>query len=122
MNGRGQRLVHYGHTFGHVVENLTGYGTGRMATAIGMVAVGELAATGSLEPRPAKRQRRLIQTCGLPPVWPPLDPSAVLATLQGDKKVQAGTVRFVVPDAIGAVSIRSDVNTDEVKACLAALS
>ena len=49
-------------------------------------------------------------------------PSAVLETLQGDKKVQDGTVRFVVPDAIGAVSIRSDVNTDEVKACLAALS
>ena len=122
----GQRaILNYGHTFGHVVENLTGYGTWLHgeAVAIGMVAVGELAVQrGHWSRDQANRQRRLIQKCGLPTVWPPLDPSAVLEALQGDKKVQDGTVRFVVPDAIGAVSIRSDVNTDEVKACLAALS
>ena len=122
----GQRaILNYGHTFGHVVENLTGYGTWLHgeAVAIGMVAVGELAVQrGHWSRDEANRQRRLIQKCGLPTVWPPLDPSAVLETLQGDKKVQDGTVRFVVPDAIGAVSIRSDVNTEEVKACLAALS
>ena len=122
----GQRaILNYGHTFGHVVENLTGYGTWLHgeAVAIGMVAVGELAAQrGNWSREQAERQRRLIQKCGLPTVWPPLDPAAVLETLQGDKKVQDGTVRFVVPDAIGAVSIRSDVSTDEVKACLAALS
>ena len=122
----GQRaILNYGHTFGHVVENLTGYGTWLHgeAVAIGMVAVGELAVQrGNWSREQAERQRRLIQKCGLPTVWPPLDPVAVLETLQGDKKVQDGTVRFVVPDAIGAVSIRSDVSTDEVKACLAALS
>ena len=70
----GQRaILNYGHTFGHVVENLTGYGTWLHgeAVAIGMVAVGELAVQrGHWSRDQANRQRRLIQKCGLPTVWP----------------------------------------------------
>ena len=38
-------ILNYGHTFGHVVETLCGYGTWLHgeAVAIGMVAVGQLA-------------------------------------------------------------------------------
>ncbi|MEB3158566.1 MAG: 3-dehydroquinate synthase [Synechococcus sp.] len=122
--GGRRAILNYGHTFGHVVENLTGYGTWLHgeAVAIGMVAVAELAVQrGDWTRAEADRQRSLIQKTGLPTVWPPLDEQAVLTTLQGDKKVQDGTVRFVLPNAIGAVSIRSDVTTDQVKTCLATL-
>ncbi len=121
----GQRaILNYGHTFGHVVENLTGYGTWLHgeAVAMGMVAVGELAVQrGDWTRDSADRQRRLLQNCGLPTVWPPLAVGDVLDTLQGDKKVQHGRVRFVIPSRIGAVSVCSDVTTEQINACLQAL-
>jgi 3-dehydroquinate synthase len=90
---------------------------------MGMVAVAELAVQrGDWSRDDADRQRRLLQNCGLPTVWPPLDPSAVLDTLQGDKKVKNGRVRFVIPSRIGAVSVCSDVTTEQINTCLQALS
>ena len=121
----GQRaILNYGHTFGHVVETLSGYGTWLHgeAVAIGMVAVASLAVQrGVLTQSDADRQTRLIQSTGLPSEWPDLDPDLVLSTLQGDKKVRNGRLRFVLPTSIGSVSIVDDVSTDEIRACLASL-
>ena len=121
----GQRaILNYGHTFGHVVETLSGYGTWLHgeAVAIGMVAVASLAVQrGVLTQSDADRQTRLIQSTGLPSEWPDLDPDLVLSTLQGDKKVRNGRLRFVLPTGIGSVSIVDDVSTDEIRACLASL-
>ena len=121
----GQRaILNYGHTFGHVVETLTGYGTWLHgeAVAMGMVAVASLAVRRGLLPQSdADRQERLIACAGLPTQWPKLDPASVLQTLQGDKKVQNGQLRFVLPSRIGEVSIVNDVSTDEIKACLASM-
>ncbi len=114
-------VLNYGHTFGHVVETLCGYGTWLHgeAVAIGMVAVGQLALNrGSWTAKDAKRQKQLIQRCGLPNAWPDLDPYAVLHTLQGDKKVKDGRLRFVLPTAIGHVEIRDNINRDEILRCL----
>jgi len=55
---------------------------------------------------------------GLPQRWPALDGEAVLACLQGDKKVRDGRVRFVLPTGIGGVEIRDDVGADQVLAAL----
>ena len=66
----------------------------------------------------AGRQTQLIQRCGLPTAWPDLDPDAVLRTLQGDKKVKDGRLRFVLPTAIGRVEIRDDISRDEILHCL----
>jgi 3-dehydroquinate synthase len=121
----GQRaILNYGHTFGHVVETLTGYGTWLHgeAVAIGMAAVASLAVQrGVLPQADAERQKRLIRSAGLPSQWPDLDPDLVLSTLQGDKKVRNGRLRFVLPSRIGAVSIVDDVSSDEIRACLASM-
>ena len=121
----GQRaILNYGHTFGHVVETLTGYGTWLHgeAVAIGMVAVAALAVQrGVMTQTDAERQSRLIQKAGLPSQWPDLDPGLVVKTLQGDKKVRHGRLRFVLPSGIGAVSIVDDVSDEEIKACLASI-
>ena len=114
-------VLNYGHTFGHVVETLCGYGTWLHgeAVAIGMVAVGQLALNrGSWTAAETGRQKQLIQRCGLPTAWPDLDPDAVLRTLQGDKKVKDGRLRFVLPTAIGRVEIRDDISRDEILHCL----
>jgi len=63
----------------------------------------------------------LIENAGLPSQWPDLDPDLVLSTLQGDKKVRNGRLRFVLPSGIGAVSIVDDVSSDEITACLASM-
>ena len=114
-------ILNYGHTFGHVVETLCGYGTWLHgeAVAIGMVAVGQLALIrGSWSSADMERQRHLIDRCGLPTAWPSLDPEAVLKTLQGDKKVLDGKLRFILPTAIGRVEIRDDITRDEILRCL----
>ena len=84
-----------------------------------MVAVGQLALIrGSWSAAELERQRQLIQRCGLPTAWPDLDPDAVINTLQGDKKVLDGKLRFILPTAIGRVEIRDDITRDEILRCL----
>ncbi|RZO50112.1 MAG: 3-dehydroquinate synthase [Prochlorococcus sp. MED-G132] len=118
-------ILNYGHTFGHVVETLCGYGTWLHgeAVAIGMVAVGELAVLRQSWNRDdANRQKSLIAKAGLPIAWPKLDPEEVLYTLQGDKKVKDGKLRFVIPTGIGNVEIKNDVSREEIRKCLSELS
>ena len=105
-------ILNYGHTLGHAVETLSGYGTylHGEAVGLGMLAAGEISlAMGLWHPRDQQRQRAVIAAAGLPLAWPALDPQAVLACLQSDKKVRSGRVRFVLPTTIGAVEIRDDV-------------
>ena len=61
-----------------------------------------------------RRQQQLISNCGLPTAWPTLDPEAVLKTLQGDKKVLDGKLRFILPTSIGRVEIRDDITREEI--------
>jgi 3-dehydroquinate synthase len=108
-------ILNYGHTLGHAVETLSGYGTylHGEAVGLGMLAAGEISlAMGLWRPEDQQRQRAVITAAGLPLTWPALDPQAVLACLQGDKKVRSGRVRFVLPTAIGAVEIRDDVEPE----------
>ncbi len=112
-------ILNYGHTLGHVVETLCGYGTWLHgeAVAIGMVAAGELSlAMGLWSQEDQDRQKRLIQAAGLPNAFPALSREAVWRCLQSDKKVKDGRIRFVLPTAIGAVVIRDDVNLETILA------
>ncbi|MEY4298326.1 MAG: hypothetical protein RLZZ423_1505 [Cyanobacteriota bacterium] len=114
-------ILNYGHTLGHVVEALCGYGTWLHgeAVAIGMVAAGELSLERGLwSQEDQRRQRAVIAAAALPQTWPDLAPEAVLRCLQGDKKVRDGRVRFVLPTGLGSVEIRDDVTADQVLAAL----
>jgi 3-dehydroquinate synthase len=118
-------ILNYGHTLGHVVETLSGYGTylHGEAVGLGMLAAGEVSlAMGLWQPGDQQRQRAVIASAGLPLAWPALDPEAVLACLQGDKKVRQGRVRFVLPTAIGAVEIRDDVEPEIILRALERLA
>ena len=123
--GGRRAILNYGHTFGHVVETLTGYGTWLHgeAVAIGMAAVGRLAVQKGLwSEADQQRQGKLIEKAGLPVAWPNLNREAALRTLQGDKKVRHGRLRFVLPTRIGNVIISDEISNEDVNRCLESLN
>lgn len=108
-------ILNYGHTIGHAVESLTNYRSfvHGEAVAIGMVAAGKIAALmGNWSVQEAKRQDELIKKAELPLKIPTqLNKQAIISTLQSDKKVKAGKVRFVIPTEIGLATITDKVTT-----------
>ncbi|NET57693.1 MAG: 3-dehydroquinate synthase [Symploca sp. SIO2E6] len=112
-------ILNYGHTIGHAVESLTGYKLVNHgeAVAIGMVAAGKIAVKLQLwQEEEAQRQDALIKKAGLPTQLPAgLDTEAILNTLQTDKKVQDGKVRFILPTQIGQVTVTDQVPRDVIR-------
>lgn len=115
-------ILNYGHTIGHAVESLTGYklvnhGEG---VAIGMVAAGQIAVQLQMwKPEEAQRQDALIKKTGLPIQLPKeLDIEAIVDSLQTDKKVKDGKVRFILPTQMGAVTITDQVPADVIRQVL----
>ncbi|AKG20178.1 3-dehydroquinate synthase [Calothrix sp. 336/3] len=115
-------ILNYGHTIGHAVESLTGYTLVNHgeAVAIGMVAAGKIAvALGMWTEAEAVKQDALITQAGLPTKLPQgLDITAIAITLQLDKKVKAGKVRFVLPTQIGAVTVTDTVSSEVISQVL----
>jgi len=111
-------ILNYGHTIGHAVESLTGYKLVNHgeAVAIGMVAAGQIAVQLKMwKAVDAQRQDALIQKTGLPTKLPAgVDIEAIVDTLQTDKKVRDGKVRFVLPTAIGTVTVSDQVLTEVI--------
>lgn len=105
---RGPRAVlNYGHTIAHALETTTGYGTYRHgeAVSIGMVGAGRLSAhTDRWTQSDAGRQERLLKDVGLPTRFSGAAIPAVFEAMHRDKKVKAGRIRWVLPDAIGQAS------------------
>lgn len=109
-------ILNYGHTIGHAIESLTGYGTINHgeAVGIGMVAAGKIAtALAMWSKEEEKRQKALIKKAGLPTEIPSsLNVEDIIETLKTDKKVKSGKVRFILPTKIGEVVISDQVTAD----------
>jgi 3-dehydroquinate synthase len=116
----GQRAhLNFGHTIGHAIETLAGYGsvTHGQAVSLGMVAAMHLAVRrGLLGQCEADRVERLLGALGLPLRRAGLDFAALLPIMRHDKKARAGQVRMVLPSRLGAVDVHDDVTTDELSA------
>ena len=105
-------ILNYGHSFGHVIENLCGYGEylHGEAISIGMKIAGEIATEKGLwSKEKSSRQNNLIKSYGLPTQIPKINKKDVLKILMGDKKVRDGKMRFILPKEIGEVDIYDDI-------------
>ena len=105
-------ILNYGHSFGHVIENLCGYGKflHGEAISIGMNIAGKIAIEKGLwSKEELERQRILLESYDLPTEIPKINKEDVLTILMGDKKVRDGKMRFILPKEIGAVDIYDDV-------------
>jgi 3-dehydroquinate synthase len=118
-------LLNYGHTVGHALEALAGYGTllHGEAVAIGMRAAAVIAThMGLLDAHSASRQGALLERLGLPSAYAGADSAALGANLRHDKK-RAGTIqRWVLADRVGRARVHEDVTDDAVRQALEAVT
>jgi 3-dehydroquinate synthase len=96
-------FLNLGHTYGHVLESLSGYGTylHGEAVSVGLVVALEVGVDlGRTPPALVDRTRACLEAVGLPTSVPVLDREAVHATMARDKKARDG-VRMVLLEDIG---------------------
>lgn len=101
----GRALLNLGHTFGHAIEQVTGYGTylHGEAVAIGLCAAARLSAKlGKITAAEVARVDAVVAAHSLPKrLREPLSLSALTSAMSRDKKVRAGGLRFVVLESLG---------------------
>ena len=114
---RGSRAaLNLGHTVGHALEQATGYRLRHgEAVAIGLAAEARLSEhIGLAQPGLAAEIAAALAGLGLPVCHPPeIDPRALLAALNVDKKKYAGVVHFALPVRIGEVRTGVPLEMDE---------
>lgn len=116
-------ILNLGHTFGHALEALTHYRqyVHGEAVAVGMIIAARMAEKmGLLKPVEVSRIEALISAFKLPVTFTGLSIEDIVASMYHDKKVLAGKIRFVIPDAIGQAKIMSDIPLGIIKEALAA--
>ncbi|MFM8999763.1 MAG: 3-dehydroquinate synthase [Actinomycetota bacterium] len=120
----GARLVlNYGHTLGHALERLDGFGvrTHGEAVAVGMRFAARLAARiGVGSSALVDRHDALLGALGLGDVGGLPATEDLLAALRMDKKY-AGGLRFVLLEALGRPRVVEGVGEGDVRAALADL-
>ncbi len=106
ISGR-RAILNYGHTFGHVVEKLGGFGVWLHGegVGIGMAFAAELALKIDPENNELKtlqkRQNALLEALHIPIQIPDFPRDEILNTMLHDKKTENGAIRFVLPNRLG---------------------
>ncbi|MGN6361585.1 MAG: 3-dehydroquinate synthase [Thermomicrobiales bacterium] len=116
-----RRVLNLGHTIGHAIEAVAGYGryTHGEAVALGLRGVYRLSVRlGLLELAEQVAFERLLNEFGLPAHIEGCASAALLDRIGSDKKVRAGRVHWILPCGPGEVVIRDDVPPDAVRAVL----
>lgn len=115
-------ILNYGHTLGHALEAVSGYGryAHGEAVAVGMTAAARIAAgRGLVDAAFVERQSALLRALGLPIEADELADERIVPALYRDKKAEGGRLRFVLPTAVGSVALVDDVTEDEIRRALA---
>lgn len=101
----GRALLNLGHTFGHAVEQVTGYGAylHGEAVAVGLCAAARLSRKlGYIGAAEVARVDAVVAAHALPTrLREPLPLAPLMAAMARDKKVRAGGLRFVVLKSLG---------------------
>jgi 3-dehydroquinate synthase len=119
--GGRRRVLNLGHTIGHALEAVTRYRrfTHGEAVGWGMVGAAFIARRrGLLEEAAYDAIASTVDHVGPRPPVSDLAAPQVLEALSRDKKAKAGRIPFVLPTAVGRVSIHEDVTRDEVSRAL----
>ncbi|MBT8227721.1 MAG: 3-dehydroquinate synthase [Dactylosporangium sp.] len=121
-----RRPLNFGHTVGHAVETVTGYGPilHGEAVAFGMAVAADIARRReALDGEVYVRILRLLEDVGLPvrveDFAVPVGADDVVAALDKIRKIRDGRLRFVLPARLGETLVVDDVTDDEIRAAVA---
>jgi 3-dehydroquinate synthase len=117
-----RRILNFGHTIGHAVEAASEFSILHgFAVSIGMLAAARIAEMKSmLDAAGIARLTDLLKRYKLPTEIPPaIDRERIRAYLLTDKKRIGGITSFILPEAIGRVTITDDVTTEQINRALA---
>ncbi len=110
----GRALLNLGHTFGHAVEQVTGYGVylHGEAVGVGLCAAARLSQKiGYIGAAEVARVEAVVAAHALPTrLREPLEWTALAAAMARDKKVRAGGLRFVVLRSLGEAATQGGVD------------
>ena len=110
--------LNFGHTFGHAIERIQGYGDWLHgeAVAAGIVLASRLSVLrGTLDSEVVDQLTAFNQAVGLP-VAPPagVTTQAMLEAMGSDKKVSGGKVRYIVLSQLGEAVVAENVTDDDI--------
>jgi 3-dehydroquinate synthase len=109
----GRALLNLGHTFGHAIEQVTGYATYLHGEAVGIGLAGAACLSqklGLLTATDLARVERVVAAHQLPVrLRAPLPVAELQAAAAHDKKNRADGARFVVLPAMGKATTRSGI-------------
>ena len=114
-------LLNFGHTFGHAIEKLTGYGnwTHGDAVAVGMVLAARLSEKMSLiTPEDVQDIENILTASYLPISLPNMDPDELLAAMKSDKKVKDRNIQLVLLKNIGEAFLTADYPQEDLLSIL----
>ena len=103
-------LLNLGHTFGHAIEAMTGYSRWLHGEAVGcgLVLAAELSCLlGTLTASDVQVIESAVARAGLPTRVDGLSALSAIEAMRGDKKTEAGQMRFIVLDRIGRATQRT---------------
>lgn len=118
--GGRRAFLNLGHTFGHALERVAGYGTVTHgeAVAFGMRAALHLSAALVGDDARFADARRLVRRLPAPAVPPDVTDGQLIEAMQTDKKRDASGLRFVVLDVPGVPRLAEGVDRGQVSAAL----
>ncbi|WP_409346611.1 3-dehydroquinate synthase [Paenibacillus sp. MBLB4367] len=111
-------ILNLGHTIGHALEAVAGYGelVHGEAISIGMVGSARLALKLGNPEHIYVTTKRILGKFGLPTRLPAhMDTDAIMSAMLHDKKFKEGKMVFVVPTDIGKVEVNKNVSADLVR-------
>lgn len=109
--------LNYGHTFGHVIENLTNYKTylHGEAVGIGMCIANSLAVKlGIMSKENQKRVKDLLQKYSIPTTFKIENVEDFYEHFYLDKKSSNSKIKFIVPIEIGDCKITDEIKKEDV--------
>lgn len=115
----GRALLNLGHTFGHALEQATGYGQllHGEAVAIGLVCAARYSeAAGTLAAGGAARVEAAVRAAGLPAsIDFEIETAALIEAMRLDKKARAGTIRLVVLNRLGEAALLKEADENLIR-------
>ena len=110
-------LLNFGHTIGHAIEHLAGYGglSHGEAVAIGMVQITKNAEKMKQTPKGITQQLiTMNERYHLPITYQPWDKELLYQAITHDKKARGKTLKIILLETIGQAKIH-EIPIEEIK-------